>query len=431
MWIVRRLTPLVTGLMIVVGGACDNGSAPVAPTGILIDASAAVGDGGSRALLAAGAVAALPDLAADPPDAAVTDHGDPPPPIPAGLPGAEVQFAGLDVLDVSADEGGGLWAVTPARVYYLPPGATVPFSYDQSSGLARGWSTYTDTWFNPGTWPVTFTAVGGAHAGQAVIGNLGAIADHLQVDPATGAITELDNMQVTAANTSADELAPHLQRVIGVWKVIVDLNGTYEGTAYLGGLHGFYAFHGLNRACGCLRFEEHQHYITQDAIGGGDTRALAFTADGDVWAGDREFTSLLPQRSRGPLTGLFDADIVVGLDLFPGVRDEVWGLSVDAHGGVYQASITNGLTYLAPGTYAPTPIAIGATQLTAVEVDAVGDVWIATQSSGIARYRPSDKSLTTYAMPSNAVHTLTLDRYASTRRVLVATSGGVLVYGGP
>ena len=53
-----------------------------------------------------------------------------------------------------------------------------------------------------------------------------------------------------------------IKRVVAVWKVIVDLNGTFRGTAYLGGFHGFYAMHGMSGDCGCIVFEEHQHYIT-------------------------------------------------------------------------------------------------------------------------------------------------------------------------
>jgi streptogramin lyase len=373
---------------------------------------------------------AAPDLAdAPPPDLAGYDLSLPV--APGTLDGAQLAFAGLDVLDVSADQGGGLWAVTAQKVYYLPPGAGAPFTYDQSNGLARGLTTYHDTYYSPGDWPVTFSAVAGAHAGEAVVGNIGAIADRLEVDPSTGAVQRVDNMQVTSANTSPAELPYHLQRVIGVWKVVVDLNGTLDGTAYLGGLHGFYAFHGLSGSCGCLAFEEHQHYTTQELIGGGDTRALAITPAGDVWAGDRDFVSLLPQRSLGPSTGLFDANFTVGLDVFPGVRDEVHGLAVAPGGGVYVASNGQGLAYLPPGATTPTFTAIGDGHLTAVEVDAAGDVWIATQSSGMVRYRPSGHTFNAYSLVSNTVHTLTLDRYSATRRLLVATAGGVVVYSGP
>src|SRR5438270_897963 len=65
------------------------------------------------------------------------------------------------------------------------------------SGLARGWSTWNDPYFGYGAnAPVTFASVAGALSGEAVIGNIGAIADRLQVNPSTGAVTRIDNMKV-------------------------------------------------------------------------------------------------------------------------------------------------------------------------------------------------------------------------------------------
>ena len=75
-------------------------------------------------------------------------------------------------------------------------------------------------------------------------------ADRLQVNPATGQVVKIDNMQVTMANTNAAEYPEHKKRVVAVWRSVVDLNGAFNGTAYLGGFHGFYAFHGLTADCG-------------------------------------------------------------------------------------------------------------------------------------------------------------------------------------
>src|SRR5260370_6344203 len=147
----------------------------------------------------------------------------------------------------------------------------------------------------------------------------------------------------------ADELDEHIRRVVGTYKVIVDLNGTWRGTAYLGSWHGFLAYHGLTGACGCLAFQEHQHFMPpsgcdssppEQGCWDGEVRGLALTPDGDVWAGDRHFVQLLPQRSLGPYTDFF-LSFRTGIDVWPRVRDEVTGLAVDAAGGLYVASAGN------------------------------------------------------------------------------------------
>jgi streptogramin lyase len=204
----------------------------------------------------------------------------------------------------------------------------------------------------------------------------------------------------------------------------------------LGGFHGFVAFHGLTGDCGCFAFEEHQHYITPFLVGGADARGMAFTPEGDVWEGDRDFVSLLPQRSLGANTGLFDANFTVGLDVFPGVRDEVTALAVDSAGGVYVASGENGLAYLAPVTYAPTFWSSATTlpqnHLTAAAIDGAGDVWIGTDRGGVARFRPSTSGWTYYTaasgLPSNRIRAIYFDRLTTSGRLWIATDNGVAAY---
>ena len=344
-------------------------------------------------------------------------------------------LTGKDVLDVSVDQGGGIWAVTTSTVYYFPPGKATPFTYDQKNGLARGWYTWTDTWFNPGTWPVTFQSVAGGMPGEAIVGNIGAIADRLEVNPSTGAIIRLDNMQVTPQNTNASEYPEHVKRVVAAWRAVVDLNGTFQGTSYIGGFHGFYAFHGMTADCGCLAFEEHQHYITDTIVGGDDVRALAISPSGDVWQGDRDFVTLLPQRSKGPNTGFFDYDFTVGLDVFPNVRDEVWGLAVDSQDGVWVASYGNGLAYLSPATHAATFWSSASTlpqnHLTSVALDGKGNLWVGTDSAGIARLNPANGQWIYYTqssgLPSNDIRTVYWDKYASTGKMYIATDYGIAI----
>jgi hypothetical protein len=397
------------------GGAPDLATHAAADLAAPVDLAHAVLDGGSY----------VPPSGSDDPVA----HA---PPTPLAV---ATRLGGQDVLDASVDQGGGLWAVTTDTVYYFPPGRSSAFTYSQASGLARGWYSWTDTWFDPGVRPVTFASVAGGAAGEAVIGNIGAIADRLQVNSSTGAVLRIDNMKVTTANTNAAEYPEHLKRVVAALRVAVDLNGTLDGTAYLGGFHGFYAFHGLLADCGCLAFEEHQHYMDEVTIGGADVRALAFSPDGDVWAGDRDFVQLLPQRSRGANVGLFDFDFATGRDVFPGVRDEVWGLGVDGSGGVFVASYGNGLAYLRPATYVPTywsrATALPQDHLTDVTVDTHGDVWVATASGGLARLQPSSGTWTYHTtasgLPSNGINRLSVDRYTGAGTIYAATHNGIAV----
>jgi hypothetical protein len=344
-------------------------------------------------------------------------------------------LSGQNVLDVSVDQGGGVWAVTSSTVYYFAPGRSSPYTYNQASGLARGWYTWTDTWFQPGTYPVTFSSVSGAKPGEAIVGNIGAIADRLQVDPASGAVTRIDNMQVTMANTNAAEYPEHLKRVVAVWHSVVDLNGTFQGTAYMGGFHGFYAFHGLDADCGCLAFEEHQHYINDTMIAGDDVRGLAVSLAGDVWTGDRDFVTLLPQRSQGAGTGLFSANFTAALDVFPGVRDEVMALAVDGSDGVWVASNGNGLAYVHPVTHASDFFSradvLPQNHLHAVAIDGAGDVWVGAAQGGVARLHPPT-AWTYYrqstGLPSNDVNAIYWDKLSATPKLYIATDNGIAVY---
>jgi hypothetical protein len=357
-------------------------------------------------------------------------------------------LAGVDVLDVSTDAGGGVWAVSAAKVYYFPPGKSTPVTYDQANGLARGWRTWQDPYFNgtpdkPATLPVTFSAVGGATAGQAIVGNIGAIGDRLTVDPTSGAVRAVENFKVDNTSTGDADLQYHGVRVVATHKVMANLRGNLNGTAYLGGWHGFYAVHGLDGSCDCSAdFEEHQHYVPPsgcDSSGqdkgcwDGDVWGLAFSPQGDVWAGDRHFVQLLTQGSIGPTAGLHDGDFTTGIDVFPGVRDEVHGLAVDGNGGVWVASDGNGLAYLQSGSWTPMYWSSATTlpldYLHGAVIDREGDLWIGTDGAGVARYHGgSSNQWTYYTLADDRINTVYLDQFASTTRIFFATRSGVTVY---
>jgi streptogramin lyase len=363
-------------------------------------------------------------------------------------------LAGVNVLDVSTDSGGGIWAVSASTVYYFPPGATHPITYDQSKGLARGWYTWQDPYFNgtpesPASLPVTFSAVAGATPGQAVVGNIGAIADRLTVDPKSGAIKNIENLAITHTTTPDAFYDDHMVRVIATHKIIAELEGPLNGTAYIGGWHGFTALHGLNGACGCKSdFEEHQHYFPTNAsqcdssgaqfgCWDGDVWGLAMSPKGDVWAGDRHFVQLLQQGSLGPNAGLFSGGFVIGIDVFPGLRDEVHGLAVDVAGGVWVASDGNGLAYLTPDTWKPMYWSASTTlpqnHLRGVAIDQTGDVWLGTDSAGLARYNGATNHWTYYSgggLTNDSINTVYVDQFVHSRRLLIATQSGVTIYEG-
>jgi hypothetical protein len=412
------------------------------------------------------------------------DHGDGGPPGKLGdggvfhppLPGADMAPAyhppvtngnfttygtGVNFADVSTDEGGGIWGATDAKVYYIRSGAV--HTYDQSNGLAQGKTTWTDTyWFGtptaPSTQKVSFTSVAGGAPGQVVVGNIGYTADRLDVDPTTGAVRDVVGVQVSCTqhpcsdpNQTAEEQAQAVREVAS-WKVALDLNGTFNGSAYMGGFHGTSTLHSFNASrtsgvCGlnCNDYEEHVHPFTSSDALGGDVHALAFTAAGDLWIGDRHAIYMLPQRSLGPNTDFFQDTTVPGeagktyLQPFPGVPNDDewnWGIAIDQAGGLWVASFGNGLVHLTAGNYSPTyystPVLPSAT-LTGVAVDAAGDVWVATHTSGVARLTPSTNRWQYYTtasgLPSNDIAAVWFDKYAATGAgVYFATDNGIAVY---
>jgi len=425
----RRLAPPLVAVVLIVAG-CTNDS-PSAPAAFDLAPPTETTDLGTPPGEASDMTVAPPDLSS-PGSVDLASPADLGPPGPIGV---RVVGGGDDVLDVSIDQGGGLWWVTSARVAYLPPGRTAPFTYNQSNGLARGWTTWVDDWFQnpnvPTTMPVTFSAVGGATPGQAIVGNIGAIADRLEVDPATGAILRLDNMQVDVSSGNVEKLEQR-RRVVATLVVAVDLNGTWSGTAYLGGYHGISAFHGLTGDCGCLAFEQHTHFINDQYLAGSSVRAFDFTSDGDLWSGDRKMASLLYQRSRGATASLFES-FGAGVDVWPPFTagDDITGVAVDARGSAFIASSTNGLARLDAPSYAPTYVTMPSNDLTGATFDRAGDLWIGSASSGLYRYRPSTGTFTRYTtadgLPSNTIRRVHADTLTPAGSILVGTRSGAAI----
>lgn len=370
---------------------------------------------------------------------------------PSSLSGATTTLGDVNVLDVSTDQGGGIWAVSESTVYYFPPGATQPITYDQSKGLARGWHTWQDPYYNgtpqsPATLPITFSAVAGATAGQAIVGNMGAIGDRLTVDPKTGAVQGVENLAITHKTTRDDFYEDHLVRVVATHKIITVLDGVLNGSAYIGHTHGFSALHGLKGDCGCKSdFDEHQHYVGCDSSGGshgcwdGDVWGLAMSPQGEVWAGDRHFVQLLAQNGVGPNSNIMEQHFVTAFDVFPDLLDEVHGLAVDSAGGVWVASDGNGLAYIAPGEPVPTYWSAATTlpknHLRGAAVDPEGDLWIGTDGAGVARFDVAHDRWSYYTaaasgLPDDQVNTIYVDQFSKTRRIFIATHKGFTVYQG-
>jgi hypothetical protein len=408
------------------------------------------GDGSAPGHLGDGGVFLPPPPNAD---MAQVQHG---PPV---INGDFTNYAvGVGFRDVSTDEGGGIWGATDKSIYYFVRDAT--YTYDQSSGLAQGKTTWSDPyWFGsptaPATEGVTFTSVAGGEPGQVAIGNIGYIGDRLDVDPSSGKVLDVVGMQVTSTQQpNASELEAQQQREVASWKAALDLNGTFHGTAYFGGWHGTGALHGFMQArasglCGqgCFDYEEHIHPFSSDGdtVFGGDVHAVTITPEGDVWLGDRKALYLLPQRSVGPSADLFQAPptIIPGqsaqyLQPFPGASggDEwIWAIAVDKSGGLWVASYGNGLVYLTAGSYSPTYFSasdkLPSNNLTGVAVDGSGDVWLGTSNAGVARYNPSTKAWLYYTvssgLASNNIRAVWFDKYGSPGAIYFATDNGISV----
>jgi ligand-binding sensor domain-containing protein len=282
---------------------------------------------------------------------------------------------------------------------------------------------------------VTFRSVAGATSGQAIVGNVGAIADRLEVDPATGAILRIENMAVRAPTASdspekAAELEEQRKRVVLSYAVAVDLNGTLQGTAYLGGTHGTSAFHGVVSSSSSS-FEQHVHAFGNGGteVLGTDVKALAFDAAGDLWTGELKAVTHLPQRSLGAGASLFQSfDRVI--DVWPGTDDNVEGIGVDGAGTVWVASFTNGLARLGGATFSPTYVTSPSNQFTSLAIDRAGRVWLGSVS-GLHRYTPSTNTwelfTTAHGLPSNGIRAVRADGLTGAGSILVATSNGVAV----
>lgn len=410
------------------------------------------GDGGPQGHLGDGGVFMPPPAGAD---MAPVYH----PPVTNG---SFTSYAtGVAFNDVSVDEGGGIWGASDNKVYYIKNGSA--HTYDQSNGLAQGKTTWVDNYWCAGdglpcpyTWNVSFQSVAGGQPGQAVVGNIGFIADRLDVDPNTGAVRDVVGLQVTSTQQGdPTELMAQQQRIVASWKVVLDLNGTFNGTAYMGGWHGTSAFHGFGNSAttgicgqGCAGFEEHIHAFSSDGDDtfGGDVHALAITAAGDVWVGDRKAIYMIPQRSKGADADFFQSPLteVPGesagyLITFPGAAADQqwnWSIAIDQAGGLWVASNQNGLVYLTAGNYSPTYYStangLPSDSLTGVAVDASGDVWVATTNGGVARFTPSTKTwlyyTTTSGLPSNNLRAVWYDKYGSPGAVYFATDNGLAVY---
>jgi hypothetical protein len=335
------------------------------------------------------------------------------------------------VLDVGADRGGGIWAVSASTVYYFHDG--VVSTYDQSTGLARGNMAF------------PFTGIAGALPGQAIVGDNGGIADLMQVNPQNGNVQSIDNMVVPFFQ--GDEYPQHLVRVIAAFRIVADVDGTMNGTAYLGGSHGTTARHGLTGPGNFPPFEEHVHFqpdgttnwcdstVPPKGCWGGDVRGLALTPEGDLWIGDEHYVAFLPQLSIGPNTDFF-MSFGFGMDVIPGVNDEVQALASDGSGALWIATGWNGLVRLAPMTHEPTYFdrarELPQNRLTAVAADPDGSIWVGTWNAGLARVKDGNWRYYTQAsgLPSPDITSIFVDKDSHPRRVIIGSDVGVAIYDG-
>src|SRR5262245_34677332 len=109
-------------LVLLVAAGCDDSGSPPGINPAMTDLAVSTGeDGGGGVVVPTDPNGNPPPVIHGGPFVLPTGPDDPVEHAPPSSLNTTTLFAGLDVLDVSVDQGGGVWAVTASTVYYLPP----------------------------------------------------------------------------------------------------------------------------------------------------------------------------------------------------------------------------------------------------------------------------------------------------------------------
>ena len=228
--------------------------------------------------------------------------------------------AGTDFRDVSTDKGDGVWAVTPTHRLLLPRRRR-----RRPTTRRTGWrrarrpgSTTTGAW---ATACPARTRAGHVHVGGGRTAGPGGDRQHrlhrrsAQRRSVDGRGAErrrpAGDLDAAAATDRARRAAAARGRVVEGRRSTSTARSAAPRTSAAGTASA--RFHGLTHrarpasAEGCGDFEEHVHGFfnggTQPA--GRDVHALAITPEGDLWMGDADVISFMPQRSLGPNADFF------------------------------------------------------------------------------------------------------------------------------
>jgi ligand-binding sensor domain-containing protein len=175
---------------------------------------------------------------------------------------------------------------------------------------------------------------------------------------------------------------------------------------------------------------EHRHPVHPHGFSNG----VAITPGGNVWDGD-EFQ--LSQLNAGPQAD-FAATFDPVVQPFPLVQQNCSSVSLDASGNVWVGSESQGLALLNPNALTSqlwdqsSGLPSLAVQAVAVEPD--GSVWVGTLDRGLGRLTPDGGTWQTYRATSGLLsdEVRSLFVVAGYPRLLVLTTGaGVFTYDGP
>ncbi|WP_373045031.1 hypothetical protein [Vulgatibacter sp.] len=310
-------------------------------------------------------------------------HG-PPAPLATELLGPELG-APRDALDLSFDQGGGLWIAARDGLFVRPPGAHFFDPITASDGLPRA----------------EIHAVGGLAAGTALVSFRGGEPPRLvRIDEGGGIAVEEAPLSPLVARFRPVETEDgrFLVAATGAGLAVLDAEGTVRGTRTL-------------------------------PAPAPELWDVAVTPAGDAWVGDATRVA----RVAGPVTATLAGAVSPVVDLVPGEADDVVAVEVCPDGTIWASSLGHGVFGLSPTGairhHLTQEEVLPQDHVPALACDLDGSLWIGTSWGGLARRHP-DASFSyhgaTAGLPGDSVRRLVVVPDENGGRTLwMATDGGV------
>ena len=347
------------------------------------------------------------------------------------------------IIDVSTDDAGNVWAISPDTLFLLTPGAPGFVAFGNADGL------HVEPFIGPdGSAQVTrLTAVAGATANRVYLGYLGyesddpfndtdaqkrlGNGDRIDYDPATGAITvnRYEFRCVVEVSRCWEDRS--------VRRIVVGHSGAAAG-------HAFFGFnHGTTQVWNDI-LGDHVHPEINWVMGTtvttkyGECQALALNDDGTLWIGNRYGVGLMnwnpdpiawtTAKFRTAFTTYTDNH---ALDVPWGYTEDNRGAAVAPDGTLWLASYTRGLTSWVPSSsyaamthWTATPDLPTATY-TDIVADLDGTIWLVVQDGRLLHFDPTTSTLIPTGI-FDARH-LYLDKTVTPRALYVARYVGITV----